>query len=106
MAARKAIKGLMPVALGVAAAMAITVVAPSPAFAQFNPCVRPQRPLLPIQGSVMSQTERNSILLQYSRYFDDLSRYMRCLSNELEDAQLESEESIEIYNQFNQGSQY
>jgi hypothetical protein len=77
-----------------------------PAHAQFNPCVRPQRPLLPIQGSVMSQTERNSILLQYSRYFDDLSRYMRCLSNELEDAQRESEESIEIYNQFNQGSQY
>lgn len=89
-------------ALVVATCLASTL----PAQAQFNPCVRPQRPLLPIQGSVMSKAERNSILLQYSRYFDDLSRYMRCLSNELEDAQRESEESIEIYNQFNQGSQY
>lgn len=85
---------------------AVCLAAPLPADAQFNPCVRPQRPLLPIPGSPMSQAEKNSILLQFSRYFDDLSRYMRCLSAEMEDAQRESEDSIEIYNQFNQSSQY
>jgi len=106
MDARQAIRGFILATLGFAAAVAVAMTAPSPAQAQFNPCVRPQRPLLPIQGSVMSQAERNSILVQFSRYFDDLSRYMRCLSNELEDAQRESEESIEIYNQFNQNSQY
>lgn len=87
-------------------ALAAFVLSHTPAAAQFNPCVRPQRPLLPIQGSVMTEGERNSILLQYSRYFDELSRYMRCLSVELEDAQRESEESIELYNQFNQGPNY
>ena len=87
-----------------AGALGALLLSHAPAAAQFNPCVRPQRPLLPIQGSVLTEAERNSILLQYSRYFDDLSRYMRCLSVELEDALRESEESIELYNQFNQGS--
>lgn len=91
-------------AFAAAAAFAAPAMTPLPAQAQFNPCVRPQRPLLPIPGSTMSQAERNGILLQFSRYFDDLSRYMRCLSVELEDAQRESEESIEIYNLFNQDS--
>ena len=90
--------------LGVVAAAALAA-APS-AEAQFNPCVRPQRPLLPIPGSVMSEAEKNGILLQFSRYFDDLSRYMRCLSAEMEDAQRESEDSIAIYEQFNSNSQY
>jgi len=91
--------------LGVVAATLLAA-APSSAYAQFNPCVRPQRPLLPIPGSVMSEAEKNGILLQFSRYFDDLSRYMRCLSAELEDAQRESEDSIAIYEQFNSSSQY
>jgi len=92
--------------LAAAAAFALPLLAALPANAQFNPCVRPQRPLLPIQGTVLSEAEKNSILVQYSHYFDDLSRYMRCLSSEMEDAQRESEESIEIYKQFNGGSQY
>ncbi len=91
--------------LATAGALAVPALLSSlPAEAQFNPCVRPQRPLLPIQGHQMSRGERNSILLEFSRYFDNLSRYMRCLSAELESAERESEESIQIYNQFNQGS--
>ncbi len=89
-----------------AAALGGAVAAPSPAEAQFNPCVRPQRPLLPIQGSQISNSHRNGILLEFSRYFDNLSRYMQCLSREQEDAQRDYEETIEIYNHFNRGSQY
>lgn len=100
---RKSMKSAV-LAFAIAGALAAPLLYSPPADAQFNPCVRPQRPLLPFPGSRISESHRNGILLEFSRYFDNLSRYMQCLSNEQEDAKRDYDETIEIYNQFNRGS--
>ena len=87
------------------AAAVVAALITTTAAAQYSPCQRPPRPLLPLAGSTISTAERNSLQLQISRYFDQMQRYVVCLSSEMESAKQEASDMIQIYEAFNTGAQ-